>query len=103
MRKIINNHKYDTDTAEVVASDDNGFYQSNFRWMCESLYQKTNGEYFLHGEGGPASQYRIVYGDGHSYASGARIIPLTEDEAKTWAQEHMSVGAYEEQFGPVEE
>ena len=51
MRKIINNHKYDTDTAEVVASDDNGFYQSNFRWMCETLYQKTNGEYFLHGEG----------------------------------------------------
>jgi hypothetical protein len=28
-----------------------------FRWVCEELYRKRTGEYFLYGEGGPMSKY----------------------------------------------
>jgi len=31
------------------------------------------------------------------------IIPLTEAEAKEWAEEHMGADRYEATFGPAEE
>ena len=32
-----------------------------------------------------------------------RIRPLTEERAKKWAEEHLSVYEYENTFGPVSE
>ena len=64
MRKIINGKKYDTETAEQLASYWNELSTRDFRHMTERLFRKKNGEYFLYGKGGPASAYAKVLPDG---------------------------------------
>ena len=40
---------------------------------------------------------------GNNWGSGCKIIPLTEEEAKEWGEEHLSGEKYIEIFGDVEE
>ena len=98
MKKIINNHRYDTDTAKKLASWDNGLPLNDFNYTEETLYQKRTGEYFLYGESGAAGHYCRSTADGWT-GGGADIIPLTETEAAAWAQKHLSPAAYEDLFG----
>lgn len=100
MKKIINGKKYDTDTAKEVGSDSNGGSRLDF-WE-ETLYQKRTGEFFLFGEGGPASRYSKSCGN-NNWSGGEQIIPLSWDAAKEWAEEHMDADAYESVFGEVTE
>lgn len=102
MKKIIDGKKYDTETATRV-----GFYSNYGSWRDfdhfeETLYRKKTGEHFLFGEGGPATKYSESCGD-NSFSGGCRIIPLTEEKAKAWAEKNLSVDEYEEIFGAVEE
>ena len=101
MKKIINGKKYDTETATHVGEFWNGLSRSDFNHCYEDLYKKKTGEFFLYGKGGPLSKYSMSVGTGT--ASGEEIIPLTEDEAKKWAEEHLDADAYEALFGEVEE
>jgi len=105
MKKIINNKRYDTDTAKYTAdtgSLEQGIGPSDFNFWSETLYQKRTGEFFLYGEGGPLSKYSQPY-ENNGSQSGAKIIPLTIDQAKQWAEKAMDADEYEELFGPVEE
>lgn len=105
MKKIINNKRYDTETATYIAetsSRENGIGPSNFNFWSETLYQKRTGEYFLFGEGGPLSKYSQPYENDGSQ-SGYKIIPLTLGQAKQWAEKAMDADEYETTFGPVEE
>lgn len=102
MKKIINGKKYDTDTATEVGYWSNGFGYRDFSWMEETLYRKKTGEFFLHGEGGPMTGYAEQCG-GNGWCSGERIIPMTEEKAKEWAERRMDVDEYEALFGEVEE
>lgn len=105
MKKIINNKRYDTDKAMYIAeisSRDQGVGPSDFNFWSETLYQKRTGEYFLFGEGGPLSKYSQPYENDGSQ-SGYKIIPLTLDQAKQWAEKAMDADEYETTFGPVEE
>lgn len=101
MKKIINGKLYDTETAKCVGSWDNGLYGRDFGRMSEELYKKKTGEFFLYGEGGPASKYAEPAG--HGWTSGERIIPMTVAEAREWAEEHLDTDEYEEIFGEVSE
>lgn len=101
MRKIINGKKYDTETAEQLASYWNELSTRDFRHMTERLFRKKNGEYFLYGKGGPASAYAKVLLDGCT--EGERIVPLSEQEAKAWAEKKVHCDEYEAIFGEVEE
>ncbi|MDD6445059.1 MAG: hypothetical protein PUF81_04360 [Lachnospiraceae bacterium] len=101
MKKIINGKKYDTETAECMGSWENGYGHNDFKSVEESLYRKKTGEFFLYGEGGAMSIYAESYGD--TTCGGEKIIPLTEDEAKEWAENHLDGDTYEDIFGPVEE
>lgn len=101
MKKIINGRRYDTDTAKAVGSDSNGLGVRDFGNWQEILYRKTTGEFFLYGHGGPASKYAAPCG--HGWTSGERIIPYTLEEAKEWAEEHLTGDEYEGIFGEVEE
>ena len=101
MKKIINGRKYDTDTAEALASYWNGLGGSDFAHCTETLYRKKTGEFFLHGEGGPMSKYSHSYGN--MTCGGEKIIPLTEDEAKEFVERRCDGDEYEAIFGPVEE
>lgn len=101
MKKIINGRKYDTETATLIAKWDNGIY-GDFTSVSEELYEKRNGEWFLYGSGGAKTKYAVATGS-NSWGGGEGITPLTEDEAKEWAEKHLSVEQYEEIWGPVEE
>lgn len=101
MKAIINGKMYDTDTATAV--DNYRYsYPNDLHYYSEVLYRKKTGEYFLCGEGGPASKY-CEYLDARSRTSGCRIIPLSIEEAKKWVEEYRSADTYIKLFGPVEE
>ena len=86
MLEVINRKVYNTETAEEIAvygygnSVDHGSYQ-------EKLYRTKKNAWFLAGSGGPASKYGQAAGDGTSYISGSRIIPLNLDDTMDWLEE----------------
>lgn len=101
MKKIINRKLYDTDTAQEIGRDGNGYNTSDFNCVLETLYRKRTGEYFLHGEGGARSRYASR--EGNMWGWGSQIIPLTYDEAQEWAEEHLTADEYAEAFGMPDE
>ena len=102
MKKIINNRKYDTETARKVGFACNNVSYSDFNWWEETLFCKRTGEYFLYGEGGPMSRYAESQGD-NSWGFGNAIIPLTFNKAREWAEAHLTTDEYEAEFGEVTE
>lgn len=100
MRKIINGKSYDTNTAEEICSVTNGYYRNDFQFCKETLFLKKTGEFFLYGDGGAMSKYSQPCGNGRQ--GGVEIIPLSEQEAKSWVEKN-SDEYYEKLFGVVEE
>lgn len=101
MKKIINGKRYDTDTAKSMGEDSYSNTRDFSHW-CETLYRKNTGEFFLHGEGGPMSRYAVSTGQ-NEWRGGEKIIPLTIEAARKWAEEHLDGEEYEKIFGAVEE
>ncbi|RVU97073.1 hypothetical protein EII22_09060 [Coriobacteriales bacterium OH1046] len=100
MRKIIDGRLFDTETAHMVCEPTSpvGMHdRGDFHYYEESLYRKRTGEYFLHGWGGPLSPYAEPYGRGSQ--SGERIVPLSPEQAREWAEGHMEVEEYEAEWG----
>ena len=75
MKKIINGRMYNTDTAKRLCSADNGSSCRDFSHWEEELYQKKTGEFFLYGEGGPASKYSRSCGQ-NEWCGGCDITPM---------------------------
>ena len=99
MKFIKHGIMYNTETAECLGSW--SMYPNSSNYRKEALYRKTNGEYFLHCEGGPKSIYGEVYGDRGT--DGEVIIPYTYREACEWAEHHLDPDDYEAIFGEVSE
>ena len=102
MKKIINNKAYDTETAKELGSWSNMADYGNFSQFSETLYRKKTGEFFLYGEGGPMTKYAVAEGS-NSWRGGSRIMPLSFQEAREWAEEHLGGVEYEAIFGEVVE
>lgn len=102
MKKIINGKMYNTETAKLIGSWDNGHYTSDFSYCSEELYLKKTGEFFLFGEGGAMSKYAKSCGD-NSWGWGKSITPMSNDEARKWAEKHLEVNEYIAAFGEPEE
>lgn len=102
MKKIISNKMYDTETAKKIASQSHGEGPRDINYCCETLYKKRTGEYFLHGEGGPASKYAESRGL-NQWTGGEMIIPLDYKSATEWGEENMSADDYQAEFGEVSE
>ncbi len=102
MEKIINGIAYNTNTAKEIDSDCNELPMSDFCYIEETLYQKDNGEFFLHGNGGARTAYRTLCSDG-SLRGGEDIVPLSVDEAKLWIERHSTFQIYKTLFGVVSE
>ena len=96
MKKIINGKRYNTETANYVASYDNGLSCSDFRNYSEILYRTKKGTFFLSGEGGPMSHYSRPCGDMTS--GGSDLVVLDHDEAREWLERHDFVKELEEYF-----
>lgn len=96
MKKIINGKRYDTDTAKNVgywcANITDGLYR-----VEETLYRKKTGEFFLLGSGGPRTKYADWTETGN-LCGGEKIIPLSEEAAREWAEESLSPEEYEAAF-----
>lgn len=101
-KKIINGKLYNTETATCVGEWCNNYPTNDFKYCEENLYRKHTGEYFINGEGGPLSNYRVSFGD-NSWGYGYAITPLSDEEAKQWAEDRLSADAYVVLFGEVEE
>lgn len=102
MKKIINGKKYNTETAKRLGYWENEYSTSDFGHVEETLYRKRTGEFFLYGEGGAATSYARQDENG-DWVYGEAITPMTEKEAKKWAERHLTPDEYIEIFGEVEE
>lgn len=102
MKKYINNKMYDTETATLIGSYSNSGNWRDFSHFEESLYRKRTGEFFLFGQGGPMTSYRVSSGQ-NSWSGGSAIRPLTVAEAQKWAQEHLGTDEYDAAFGAITE
>ncbi len=101
MKKIINGKKYDTNTARFIGYA--GYsYPGDLSFWLERLYRKKTGEFFLHGVGGAMSKYAHRAGL-NEWSGGEEIIPLSPEEARKWAEEHLNADEYELAFGKIEE
>ena len=96
MKKIINKKIYDTDSADKLASWDNGCFTNDFYYVSEDLYKTSKGEYFLFGEGGAASKYHGTAGNS-SYGT-SDIIPLSKEQAYEWCEEHNHIDVIQKEF-----
>jgi hypothetical protein len=101
MYKVVNNKRYNTETAKRLAAWDNGVLCNDFDYRAETLYRKKNLEYFIHGEGGAATEY--AERDGYNTMAGECIIPATEEQARAWAHEHLNGDDYDRIFGEPKE
>lgn len=102
MKKIIKGKLYDTDTAKELGSWSNAGGWRDFSHMEETLYRKRTGEYFLHGEGGPMTKYAQTI-DQNSWSGGSKVMPLSAEAARKWAEEHLDADEYMALFGEPEE
>ena len=87
MNKIINGKKYNTETAEMVASNSNNLPANDFNYHCTELYRKKTGEFFIL----------------KSSCFESLTRPVSEESAKSWCEEHLTGDEYEAIFGEVEE
>lgn len=102
MKKIINGKQYNTETAERLGEYEPSPYRSDFHYFCETLYRKKTGGFFLHGKGGPASKYSKSCGQ-NEWCGSETIIPMTYDDAREWAEEHLDGDEYIRIFGEPDE
>lgn len=100
MRRIINNKMYNTNTATLVGEYNDG--DGDYTYLCEELYIKKTGEWFLYGSGGALTIYCENCGDGLR-SGGSKIIPYKPEQAKEWLVEHNYVDEYIKYFGEPEE
>ena len=101
MKKIIAGRMYNTDTATCLGVCAHGMPMT-FGYYEEGLYQKKSGEYYLVGEGGPMSPYAVRI-DANNWSGGSRITPLTEAEARKWAEHNLDADAYIAIYGEPQE
>lgn len=101
-KKVINGRMYNTETAKAIKFYANGGGWRDFSHFEETLYRKKTGEFFLAGEGGPMTKYSRSCGQ-CSWSGGEDIIPLTEQQAREWAERHMDADEYIATFGEVPE
>lgn len=96
MKKVIDCKLYDTETADLIHSWNNGYYGSDFKRCEEDLYRTKKGTYFLHGSGGPMSAYAESCGNG--MCGGENIDVLTPDAAAQWLEQRDAVDELQKYF-----
>ena len=100
MKQIINGKVYDTETAEQIASHGSMVDQGDFYALAETLYKDPSGEYFLHCQGGAATQYAKQTNEGTTY--GEEMQVLTKEEALDWCEERsINADSIIEEFADI--
>lgn len=102
MKKIINGKLYNTETARMIGTWCNGTDRSDLSWVEETLHQKKTGEFFFHGVGGPNTRYAQQTDDTH-WSGGEAITLVGYEDARQWAEDHLTADQYQAVFGEVAE
>lgn len=98
MKAIINGVRYNTETAIEVGCSSSNEGRSNFAWWEATLYKTPrSGRFFLAGAGGPMSRFSRSAGQ-NSWTGGEAIQLMDEDEAREWAEQHLTVEEVEAAF-----
>ena len=101
MKKIINSKKYDTEKAKKI-----GTYwylePGNINHISETLYRKRTGEFFLHCYGGANTKYAVCVMS-NEWTGGETILPISYENAKTFASQKLPAEEYESIFGENDE
>lgn len=101
MKSIIEGKMYNTETATYVATYNNGCGSRDLEAICEVLYLKKTGEWFLDRYGGPLTIYAEK--EGSDICGTRKIVPLSDDWVKGWLAKHDFVDEYIKYFGEPEE
>ena len=88
MKKVIEGRRYNTETADLIASYDNGLGRSDFDWCEVDLYRTKTGAWFLAGAGGARSGWGASCDGGRSMGPGIGIQVLARSEALEWCESH---------------
>jgi len=96
MQKVIDRKLYDTETANQIANWSNGRRCTDFAYIEETLYQTKKGNWFLHYEGGAASQYSKSVTGGSAGSEG--IKALDNEEAYDWLEAKADADTIKEYF-----
>lgn len=100
MQQVIDREVYDTDSAEQIAKHGAIVDKGDFHALAETLYKDSDGEYFLHCQGGAATEYAKEGQEGTTY--GEEIQPVTKEEALDWCEERSIDGEIVvEEFGDL--
>ena len=97
MKRIIDGHRYDTNSAKEIAFNTEG-NRGDFQFTKETLYRTKSGRYFIFGVGGPDTKYAEEIGQ-NQWSGGSKIIPVDDDAAQKFAEEHLDADEVEELFG----
>lgn len=102
MKKIIKGKVYSTESARKIGSWASSEDCGNLDYFEETLYQKRTGEFFIHGEGGARTRYAAQTGQ-NTWKGGEAILPIGYDDARAWAEEHLTAEEYQGAFGAIVE
>jgi len=101
MKKILNGQRWDTEKANLVCEVRHS-HPRDFSYVRAGLYQTPRSKrYFLAGEGGPMTVF-AHYDGGNSCCGGENLIPLSAEEARTYAEQYAYAETVE-RFFAVEE
>lgn len=96
-KAVINGFRYDSTKAIEVGTYDSRHSASEFQGWAATLYKTVRkGYFFLVGEGGPMTQFGEKRGDARTY--GKKIIPMTNDIARNWAEQYLDFETVCEHF-----
>ncbi len=100
MKKIINGKLFDTETANVVCEIFENAV-NDFRHIDCALYcTPRSKQFFLAGSGGPMTIFSRR--DGSGITGGEGLVPISEDNARRYAEKYASVETIKK-FFTVEE
>lgn len=90
MERIIKGKRYNTATAKKCSGAVDYGSVNELDYYSLALYRKRSGEFFFHRD-----VFRGPMRDD--------LIPISVDEARQWAEEHLSSKEYESIFGAVQD
>jgi hypothetical protein len=73
---------YDTEKSTMLLKTSSGTDQDDPKWFEETLYVTKGGSFFLHGIGGPDSEWGDDEGSKRIAAQG--LLPLSRGDALDW-------------------
>ncbi|TDA64511.1 MAG: hypothetical protein D9V47_13830 [Clostridia bacterium] len=102
MRQVVNGKVYDTVKADMIAEVEFGL-PGDISYCYEALHVTAKGNYFIFGDGGPATGYGQYVND-TTRGGGQRITPVTRKEALAWCEENrIDAATIERVFGDLVE